>query len=135
MQISITPGGAAAVQLTGTVPAEDVQDFQLASRSSIQSVEGLGAANVTQFPRGNKQLTLSFSIQREHDSAEAAAYFGPSYEAQFPIQGNLTYTTDAGVLYAVGAVAAVTRITVTGATSTVSYRVTSGGFLTTLPTS
>ena len=128
MQITI-----AQVALTGTVPAEDVQDFQFASDSPVQTVSALGAADIALFPRGNKQVTFTFTIQRQHDSAEAAAYFVPSYEAPFPVQGLLTYATAAGTLYMASAVAVVVRASVTGATSTLSYRVTGGGFLQTAP--
>ena len=130
MQITI-----AQIALTGTVPAEDVQDFQFAPESPVQTVTALGAADIAQFPRGNKKITFTFTIQRQHDSAEAAAYFVPSYEASFPVQGLLTYATAAGTLYMASAVAVVVRATVTGATSTLSYRVTGGGFLTSAPAS
>ena len=128
MQITI-----AQVALTGTVPAEEVQDFQFASESAVQTVAALGAADVALFPRGNKKITVTFTIQRQHDSADAAAYFVPSYEASFPVQGLLTYATAAGTLYMASAVAVVVRATITGATSTLSYRVTGGGFLTSAP--
>ena len=128
MQITI-----GQVALTGTVPAEDVQDFQLVSESPVQTVPALGAADIALFPRGNKKITFTFTIQREHDSAEAAAYFVPSYEAAFPVQSLLTYATAAGTLYMANAVAAVVRASVTGATSTIAYRVTGGGFLTSAP--
>ena len=138
MQISIMPTGASsytpAVQLLGTDPDEDMQDFQFGSQSQIQEVAGLGAGDIALFPRGNKKVSFTFMVQREHDDADAAAYFVPSYEAQFPVQGLLTYQTDAGVLYQLGAVAEVTRATFLGATSTISYRVTGGGFVTTMPT-
>ena len=128
MQITI-----AQVALTGTVPAEDVQDFQFVPESQVQTVLAVGAADIALFPRGNKKITFTFTIQREHDSAEAAAYFVPSYEASFPVQGVLTYATAAGTVYMASAVAVVVRASVTGATSTVSYRVTGGGFLQTAP--
>lgn len=132
MQITIAITGG-TVALTGTVPAEDVQDFQLVSESPVQTVPALGATDIAQFPRGNKKVTLTFTVQREHDSAEAAAYFVPSYEASFPVQGVLTYSTTAGTLYVASAVAVVVRATVIGATSTISYRVTGGGFVTSAP--
>ena len=133
MQITIQTSAGSTVALTGAIPAEDVQDFQFVSESQVQTVPGLGAADIAQFPRGNKKVTFTFTIQRAHDSADAAAYFVPSYEAQFPAQGPLTYLTAAGTVYQASAVAVVTRATITGATSTISYRVTGGGFVTAAP--
>ena len=115
------------LSLTGTIPAEQVQQFRLLSESQVQSTAALGADGIEQFLRGNKKLTISFTIQRQQTSAEEAAYFCLYHEAQFPLQGTLTYQTDSGELYLLGAVVVVTHAEFTGATTTHSYRATSGG--------
>ena len=126
MQISI-----GKVQLTGPIPAESVQAFKLSPVSEIQDSKAIGAQDITQFPRGNKKVTITFTIQRERKSAEEAAYFCAAHEMQFPVQDLLTYRTDAGVLYLPNAVAVVTQADFEGATTTHGYRITGGGFKTT----
>jgi hypothetical protein len=128
MQLTI-----ANVPLTGLVPEENVQGFDGVPESLLQEVAALNSASRAFVPRGNKKHTLTFSIQRVQADAETAAYFLLAHEAQFPVQGTFSYQTDAGTFYQPNAVAVVTKYTLTGATSTHTYRVVGGAWLTAPP--
>ncbi len=121
------------VPLTGEVPDESVCDFKGAPVSALQESPAIGAAGVVFFPRGNRKSTVTFTINRTHASAEAAADFLIRHESQFPVQGLFTYKTDVGELYLAAAVADVTSYTFLGASTTHAYRVVGGAWLTTLP--
>ncbi len=118
------------VSLTGMVPEESVQDLRGTPQSQVQESTPIGSENAVFYPRGNKKTTLTFTIERAHESAEEAADFCVRHEAQFPVQGLFTYHTDSGELYLPGAVAVVTQYSFRGATTTHAYRVAGGGFLT-----
>ena len=128
MDISITPPGGQPFYLSGGYPAQGLQQLRLASQSQVQDVLALGAADITQFLRGNKKLTYTYKISFVLPDAETAAYFVPAFEAQFPIAGALEYITDYGTLYMASAIVALVLLENVGASCTLDYRITGGGF-------
>ena len=128
MQISVTPAGGGTFYLSGSNPAQGFQRLRLVPQSQVQDVPALGAADIGQIPRGNKKLTYTYVVQFEFPDAETAAYFGPAFEAQFPLQGPLVQTNANGSLYMASAVVVLTELETIGATCTLNYRITGGGF-------
>ena len=130
MQLSI-----GKITLSRGAPEDAAQNLRGLPEPSVQEITAVGADSVTFQLRGNKKTTLTFLVERTHGSAEEAADFCVRHEAQFPVQGLFTYRTERGELYLPGAVAVVTQYSFRGATTSHSYRVTGGGFLTRLPSS
>ena len=123
------------VMLSRGAPGETARDLRGVPESPLQEITAVGAASMVFRPRGNKKTTLTFTVDRTHESAEDAADFCVRHETQFPVQGLFTYRTDRGELYLPGAVASVTQYSFRGASTTHAYRVVGGSFLTKLPTS
>lgn len=121
MKITCTPIPAAAAIILGDDAAGDfILEVPLPQEARSAQVEPLFRSdNPFAEPRGNKLCSFSWSVSRQHASADAAAAFVLTHRASVPkkcsiaiLQGATTTTFVSALIVAVEAVSLVGRSTV-----------------------
>ncbi len=88
---------------------ESPEDLRIEGRREVQAVALLRAASAAVLPRGNRLVTVSFTVTREHASYGDAESFLFAHAATLPASGTVSFfceDADGGqTLYTAGAAA------------------------------
>lgn len=74
--------------------AESPEDLRIEGRREVQTVALLRAADSLVLARGNRQLSVSFSVTREHRTYGAAEGFLLAHAATLPTGGTVTFVCE-----------------------------------------
>lgn len=107
-----------------------LSSFRKSGAIAIEEVELLRAAEIQVFHRGNERVNVTFSVTREHASAQASEVFILSHELDLPRQGRVEFEAESGraKVWLNDAVLTITNCSFTGCSTTFEYQIMGGVF-------
>jgi hypothetical protein len=115
----------------GVDAGEDVSGLRSQGRSQAQVNPAVGAEAVECIDRGNLQMTITFSVDREHESIEAAIVHALRHKSDLiGISGDCEFVSEDGVAERVLTLAAAVipdvDVETDGVSTTTRYTITGG---------
>ena len=128
MTISFTDSVTSEVYWCARGGKEGPYNFSFSGERSVQVAQFFRAESVRARGRGNRAITLEFSVDKEYDTLSDAAIVAVGEESIIPHEGVLEVNESTGTRLFMDSAFQSINITQRGVTLTMRYRFVGGGF-------